>query len=154
MIYIGSDHAGYALKEAVRGYLDAQSIRYTDLGTHSNESVDFSDYAFSVAESVARERSEGHDTLGILLCGSGVGMDIAANKVNGARAALCMNPYMGAQSREHDDANILVLAGRILTETQAIEILTAFLDARFDGQENHARRVKKISDYESSHLKV
>ncbi|MCW1929928.1 MAG: RpiB/LacA/LacB family sugar-phosphate isomerase [Candidatus Kerfeldbacteria bacterium] len=154
MLYLGSDHAGYALKEAVRRYLDEQGIRYTDLGTHSAESVDFCDYAFPVAESVVREREQGHDALGILFCGSGIGMDIAANKVRGARAALAMTPYMGAQSREHDNANILVLAGRILSEEQSIEILTAFLSAEFDGQENHARRMQKISDYESTHFTV
>lgn len=154
MIYLGSDHAGFALKEEVRAYCTAQGIPHEDYGTYSTDSVDFTDYAIRVANTVVSDRSQGGDALGILCCGSGIGMDIAANKVKGARAALALNAYMGAQSREHDDANILVLAGRILKTDEAIDILKAFLGASFDGQENHARRVQKIQDYEDHHLKL
>lgn len=150
MIYLGSDHAGFQLKERVKVLLEERGDAYTDLGTNSEESVDFTDYAFAVAEKVGKRTNP--DDLGILVCGSGVGMDIAANKVKGVRAALATTPYMGSQSREHDDANILVLAGRVMSPEQATEIATAFLSARFDGEERHARRVKKITDYEQTHL--
>lgn len=148
MIYLGSDHAGFALKEGVKQLLDQRGQAYTDLGTTSEEPVDFTDYAFAVAEKIGASQS---GDLGILVCGSGVGMDIAANKVRGVRAALATTPYMGSQSRQHDNANVLVLAGRVLSPEQATEITAAFLDAQFDGEERHARRVQKIADYEATH---
>lgn len=152
MIYIGTDHAGVALKEAVARHLSTQGIAYMDLGTHSTESVDFPEYAFAVASRVVADRQAGKDSVGVLLCGSGIGMSIAANKVSGARAALALTPYMGAQGREHDDANILVLPGRILTETEALPILDAFLTAQFDHAEAHTRRVRAIEHFEETYL--
>lgn len=152
MIYIGSDHAGFQLKQRVLALLKEQNEQYTDLGTTSEDPVDFTDYAFAVAEKVSQGARQSNGDLGILVCGSGVGMDIAANKVKGVRAALASTPYMGSQSREHDDANVLVLAGRVMTPEQAVEITQAFLRARFDGEERHARRIKKITDYEAKHL--
>jgi len=152
MIFIASDHAGFQLKTRVVSFLQERGEQFTDLGTTSEEPVDFTDYAFAVAERVSSGLHKVSGDLGILVCGSGVGMDIAANKVKGIRAALATTPYMGAQSREHDDANVLVLAGRVMTQEQAIEITEAFLNARFDGKERHARRIKKITDYEANHL--
>jgi ribose 5-phosphate isomerase B len=155
MMYIGSDHAGYQLKETIKKLLDERGEQYTDLGTNSEESVDFTDYAFAVAEKVGQSSAAlgaPNPDIGILVCGSGVGMDIAANKVKGVRAALATTPYMGRQSREHDDANVLVLAGRVITPEQATEIAKEFLDARFGGEERHARRVQKIINYEQKHL--
>lgn len=149
MIYLGSDHAGYALKERIKAYLSEHSIEYVDFGTDSaDQPADFPHYGFAVAEAVVGDRDSGVDALGVLCCGSGIGMDIAANKVRGARAALALNAYMGAQSREHDDANIIVLPGRIIDADQAIDIFEHFLHARFDGNANHARRVQAIIDYE------
>ncbi len=153
MIYLGSDHAGFSLKQTVVALLQQRGVEFTDLGTHTEEPADFTDYAFAVAEKVGDSDRARRGDLGILVCGSGVGMDIAANKVKGVRAALATTPYMGRQSREHDDANVLVLAGRVITAEQAMEITKAFLDAQFDGEERHARRVQKIQSYEEEHLK-
>jgi ribose 5-phosphate isomerase B len=140
------------LKERVKALLTERGLAFEDLGTNSEESVDFPPLAFAVAEKVAGERAAGSDALGILACGSGVGMDIAANKVKGARAALALTEYMGRQSREHDDANILVLAGRVIGEELAVKIAGEFLEARFGGEDRHARRVKQIEAYEAEHL--
>ncbi len=148
MIYLGSDHAGYQLKEFIRTLLEELKLEYTDFGTDSEESVDFTDYAIKVAEHVVQNTED----LGILFCGSGAGMVIAANKVKGARAAQAFDEYVGAQCREHDDANILVLAGRVMDDAQAAAVAKAFLQASFDNGENHARRVEKIKEYEEEHL--
>ena len=153
MIFLGSDHAGYALKERVKSLLTNKGIAFEDLGTDSEVATDYPDYAFAVAEKVSQHELSGEsDNLGILVCGSGVGMDIAANKVKGVRAALALTKYMGAQSREHDNANVLVLAGRVIDETTAIEITEAFLGASFTGEERHRRRLQKIADYENKYL--
>lgn len=152
MIYIGSDHAGYPIKEQIKALLNKQKLEYTDKGTHSEESCDYPDIAFAVAEPVgASDRSGGAD-LGILLCGSGIGMSIAANKVNGVRAALATNEYMGAQSREHDGANILVLAARVNTAEEIGKIVEAFLGASLSPEEKYSRRLQKVRDYEDKHI--
>jgi ribose 5-phosphate isomerase B len=152
MIYLGSDHAGFSLKQLVIDLLKKRGIDYADLGSHNEDPADFTDYAFAVGERVAAGGRTKNGDIGILVCGSGVGMDIAANKVKGVRAALATTPYMGQQSREHDDANVLVLAGRVMTPEQATQIAEAFLDAKFDGEERHARRIQKIQAYEEQHL--
>lgn len=152
MIYIGSDHAGFQLKERLKKILDERGLLYTDVGTDSEESCDFPDYAFSVAEKIGASSLSGGADLGILACGSGIGMAIAANKVKGARAALALNEYMGRQSREHDDANILVVAGRIMNEAESIAVTNAFLDASFIQEEKYIRRLNKIKQYEETHL--
>lgn len=148
MLYVGADHAGYALKEEVKKYLTERGEPFEDLGTHSDESVDFPVYAFAVGEKVAAAEREGKEDLGILLCGSGVGMDIAANKVKGVRAALATTEYMGAQSREHDNANVLVLSGRVIDGKTAVAITKAFLDARFLAEEKYIRRMNMVKAYE------
>lgn len=148
MIYLGADHQGYQLKEAIKAFLTERGLAFEDLGTDSEESADFPTYAIAVAERVVDDRANQEDSIGVVICGSGIGVDIAANKVNGARAALATTEYMGKQSREHDDANILALGAQVVTEQEALAILDAFLGATFDGIERHARRVEMISKYE------
>jgi len=143
-IAIGSDHAGFRLKEIVKNFLKTKNIEVEDLGTHTEESVDYPDYAFKVGEAVARKDFD----FGILICGSGIGMSIAANKVKGIRAALCNDLYSAHVSREHNNANILCMGGRVIGEEVAKNCLV-WLNAKFEGG-RHERRVNKITDYENS----
>ena len=145
-IALGADHAGYGLKEALKSWLINRGYQVLDLGTHSTESVDYPDYACLVAESVADHKVE----RGLLVCGTGIGMSIAANKVPGVRAALCADLYTARMSREHNDANVLVLGGRLMGADMAADILQAWLDTAFAGG-RHARRVEKIADVEVRH---
>lgn len=145
-IALGADHAGYELKEALKGWLINHGFHVLDLGTHSTESVDYPDYAALVAESVADQKVE----RGLLVCGTGIGMAMAANKVPGVRAALCGDLYTARMSREHNDANVLVLAGRLMGADMATDILQAWLETNFAGG-RHARRVEKIADIERRH---
>lgn len=144
-IAIGSDHAGFRLKEIVKNFLQTKNIEVEDFGTHTEESVDYPDYAFKVGEAVARKDFD----FGILICGSGIGMSIAANKVKGIRAALCNDLYAAHVSREHNNANILCMGGRVIGEEVAKEIVSVWLNAKFEGG-RHERRVNKITDYENS----
>jgi ribose 5-phosphate isomerase B len=137
-IAIGSDHAGYELKEHVKGSLSG-SHALTDVGTDSTDSVDYPDFA----EKVARLVAEGKVDRGILLCGTGIGMSVAANKVRGVRAALAFDLYTAMQSRRHLDANILVLGGGITGRALALEIVARWLETPFEGG-RHARRIEKI----------
>jgi len=142
-IAIGSDHAGFELKEQIKAFLDVRGTQWQDFGTDSADSTDYPDYGFPVAEAVARGEFE----LGILICGTGIGMSIAANKVRGIRAALCTSPEMAEFSRRHNDANILTLGGRMLSPEEATEIVDTWLKTAFEG-DRHARRVGKIRSYE------
>jgi ribose 5-phosphate isomerase B len=140
---IGSDHAGFALKESVKGFLSSAGFRVFDAGTHREESVDYPDYGVLAAERV----SSGEFEKGILICGSGVGMAIVANKFPGIRAALCLDEETARLSRRHNDSNILVLAGR-KTETDAAErIIKAWMETPFDGG-RHQKRLDKIREIE------
>jgi RpiB/LacA/LacB family sugar-phosphate isomerase len=140
---IGSDHAGFALKESVKGFLSSAGFRVFDAGTHREESVDYPDYGVLAAERV----SSGEFEKGILICGSGVGMAIVANKFPGIRAALCLDEETARLSRRHNDSNILVLAGR-KTETEAAErIIKAWMETPFDGG-RHQKRLDKIREIE------
>ena len=139
-IAIGSDHAGFKAKELVKDYLKEKEIETKDFGTYSEESVDYPDYAYPVAEAVAR----GEVDRGILICGSGVGVTIVANKVKGIRAVLAYDTYTAKQSREHGDANVLTLAGRKMTKDNVAEIVGAWLTTEFSGEERHLRRIRKI----------
>ncbi|MFC1510826.1 ribose 5-phosphate isomerase B [Candidatus Margulisiibacteriota bacterium] len=141
-IAIGSDHAGYKVKELIKGYLKRKKIEFKDFGTHSEESVDYPDYARPVAEAVAK----GNFDRGILVCGSGVGMTITANKVKGVRAVLAHDTYTAKQSRQHGDCNVLCLAGHKLTRAKATKIVDVWLKAKFSGEERHARRIRKIEE--------
>ncbi len=138
-IAIGSDHGGFKLKEEVKKHLKKRSIVFRDLGTFSEESVDYPDIAKKVAKAVASKKYR----FGILVCGTGLGMAMAANKAAGIRAAVCHNVYTAKMSRAHNDANILSLGGRVLKRAAAMKIVDAFLKTPFEGG-RHLRRIKKI----------
>ncbi len=142
-IAIGSDHAGFELKETIKTFLKEKGIKVKDFGTHSEERVDYPDYAIPLAESVAR----GEENFGILICGTGIGMSITANKVKGIRASLCSDVYSAHSAREHNNANVLCLGGRVLGKELAKEIVNTWLNASFLGG-RHKRRIDKIMNYE------
>jgi transaldolase / glucose-6-phosphate isomerase len=144
-IAIGADHAGFALKEAVKAFLTAERREVLDLGTHSTDPVDYSDYA----EAVGRALRENQAERGILLCGSGVGASMAANRIPGIRAGLCHDTYSAHQGVEHDDMNVLVLGGRIVGVELARELIGAFLNARFTDEARHRRRLAKMTALEN-----
>jgi ribose 5-phosphate isomerase B len=145
-IALGADHAGFELKEALKAWLIEQGYQVLDFGTHSPESVDYPDYAAQVAESVAGHKVE----RGVLICGTGIGMAIAANKVPGVRAALCSDLYTARMSREHNDANVLTMGGRLMGPEMAQDILKMWLQTDFAGG-RHQRRVDKMADLERRH---
>jgi len=146
VIAVGADHAGFPLKEELKVWLATRGHRVFDLGTHSTESVDYPDYAAAVAHAVVAGKAE----RGVLVCGSGIGMAMAANKVPGIRAAACGDPRAAELSREHNDANVLALAGRTTSRDHAIAILEVWLAAGFLGG-RHARRVEKLAALERAH---
>lgn len=143
MIYIACDHGGLELKSAVIKMLEQNGEKVTDLGTNSAESVDYPDYGFAVAERVAKDP----DSRGIVICKTGVGMSICANKVKGVRCALCVNVDMGRLCREHNNANVLALGAGNTDIPTALGIVEAFLKTEFSGG-RHAGRVNKILSYE------
>ena len=138
-IGIASDHAGHEMKELLVGYLGAQGYEVLDFGTDSPESVDYPDYAHPLAEAV----ESGQVPLGIALCGTGVGMSITLNKHQGIRAGLAWTPEIGALIRRHNNANIVVLPARFITNDEAVAILDAYFSAEFEGG-RHQRRIDKI----------
>jgi ribose 5-phosphate isomerase B len=142
-VAIASDHAGYREKEAIKQQLEQLGIAYHDFGTHSEDSVDYPDYAALVGESVARREVE----RGILVCGSGIGMAIAANKIVGVRAALVWSEETARLARQHNDANVVAVGARTTPRETINEIIRAFLDTGFDGG-RHAQRVEKIGQLE------
>ena len=142
-ISLGADHAGYQLKEKIKQRLAGQGIEVTDHGTASIDSVDYPDYARAVAQDVAGKRAD----WGILVCGSGIGMAIAANKVPGVRAANVTSEVEAQLSREHNDANVLAVGARILDDATAFKIVDKWLHTGFAGG-RHQRRVDKISELE------
>ena len=144
-VAIGADHAGYALKEDLVRLVAGRGHAVTDLGTHSDDPVDYPDYAAAVARAVVGGKAE----RGIVVCGSGAGAAIAANKVRGARCAQAHDTYTAHQAVEHDDANILALGARVIGPLLAKEIAFSFLQATFTAEERHARRVQKIEELES-----
>ena len=145
-IALGADHAGFQVKEALKAWLIEQGYQVVDYGTHSPESVDYPDYAAEVAEAVADQKVE----RGVLVCGTGIGMAITANKVAGVRAALCSDLYTARASREHNDANVLALGGRLMGPEMALDILRMWLATDFAGG-RHRRRVDEIADLERRH---
>ncbi|RLG44281.1 MAG: ribose 5-phosphate isomerase B [Thermoproteota archaeon] len=142
-IAIGSDHAGFRLKEGLKQRLIELGHEVKDFGTNSEKAVDYPDIAFRVA----REVSEGNFERGILICGTGIGMCIAANKVAGIRAALCWDERTAELSRKHNDSNILCLGGRILSKKEAMRITEVWLITKFEGN-RHLSRVRKIMEFE------
>ena len=143
MIAIGSDHGGYALKQEIMAWLDEHGYAYKDFGTYTEESCDYSDYALPVAHAVVN----GECDRGILCCGTGIGISIAANTVHGVRAALCSDYFSAKYTRKHNDANIICLGGRTIGAGLACELVDVFLGTEFEGG-RHARRIQKVMDIE------
>lgn len=143
-IALGCDHGGYRLMQEVKSHLEALDIPYEDFGTFSEESCDYPIYA----EKASRAVVSGQCSLGILICGTGVGISISANKIKGIRAALCSDCYTAEMSRRHNDSNILAMGARVIGTGLALKIVDTFLAAGFDG-ERHKRRVELIMDLET-----
>jgi len=143
-VAIASDHGGFRLKSEIIAFLHKEHIEYKDFGTYSDESVDYPDYALSVAEAVRL----GDFTRGIICCGTGIGVSIAANKVAGIRAALCHDTFSARASREHNDANVLTMGERVIGVGLALDIVKIWLETEFQGG-RHARRLEKISNIEN-----
>lgn len=141
-IAIGADHAGFGLKEIIKSYLQLKGIELTDVGTYSEERADYADYAHPVAIHVENKQVD----LGILMCGSGNGINMAANKHKGIRSALCWTAEIAELARLHNDANILTLPARFISEEEAKKCVDVFLTTAFEGG-RHSDRVKKISDF-------
>ncbi len=145
MLVIGSDHGGLELKEAVKDSLTSRGIAVEDYGTDNGDSVDYPDFAEKVAGAV----SSGDVALGILVCGTGIGMSIAANKFPGVRAALATDEFMAQMAKQHNNANILVLGGRVLSVDLAIKMVNVWLDTAYEGG-RHQQRLDKISKVEDA----
>jgi RpiB/LacA/LacB family sugar-phosphate isomerase len=139
-ITLASDHAGFELKQVLAAFLCQQGHSVTDAGTHSTAPVDYPDFAEALAHSIL----QGHSERGVLICGSGVGASVAANKIPGIRAGLCHDSYSAHQGVEHDDMNVLVLGARVIGVELAKDLCVNFLNARFTGEERHRRRLSKV----------
>lgn len=143
-IVLACDHGGFELKEIIKGHLTGQGHSVNDIGTYGTESVDYPDYGRKAALIVA----EGEAERGIIICGTGIGISIAANKVKGIRCALCTNEYMAKMTRLHNDANMLSLGARVIGSGIALEIVDTFLSTPFEGG-RHSNRVNKLMDMEN-----
>ena len=148
-IVLGSDHAGFKLKQEIAAYVRDLGHSVSDEGTHTPDPVDYPDSAEAVALAVV----EGRADRGVLICGSGVGASVAANKLPGIRAAACHDTYSAHQGVEHDDMNVLVLGARVIGPSLARELVTVFLAANFSNEERHRRRLEKIRALEARHAK-
>ena len=142
-IVIASDHGGYELKEIIKIHLNEKGYSVIDIGTNSNESVDYPDFGREAGEMIAANK----DYKGIVICGTGIGISMSANKVDGVRCALCTNEYMAKMATQHNDANMIALGNRVLGSGLAIDIVDAWLDTKFEGG-RHQIRVNKIMDIE------
>ena len=140
MIALGCDHGGYELKQEIISYLESKKISYRDYGSFSPEPADYPEYAHRVAHAVVNGDCE----KGILICGTGIGISIAANKVKGIRAAVCTDCFTAEATRLHNDANILALGGRVVGPGLALKIVETFLNTPFSGEERHSRRIAGI----------
>jgi len=145
-IAIGSDHGGYELKKALTEHLTDEGYTVHDFGCDDQTSCDYPDYAHAVAKSV----SNGEFDRGIVVCTTGVGVSMVANKVKNIRCGLCLNPTMARLTREHNDANVLALAGGLTGKFLGLQIADVFLSTQFSNGENHVRRIKKMTEYEAS----
>ena len=143
MIAIGADHGGFQIKEAVKKYLEEKNIPFKDFGSYDGQAVDYPEIAIQVAHAVTNGEAE----KGILCCGTGIGISIAANKVKGVRAAVISDEFCAEMSRRHNDANILCMGGRIINDEKAVKFADIFLNTPFDGG-RHARRVGMITKIE------
>lgn len=139
-IYIGSDHAGFELKNDIKTYLDVAGFAVEDIGIFSPKRADYSDIAKIMAKKIVKSLN----AFGILICGTGIGMSMAANRFKGARAAECTSEIMAEYSRRHNDANILCLGSRILNQVLTKQIVKRFLETEFDAEDRHKRRIKKM----------
>lgn len=148
MIFIASDHAGFKLKEKIKEYLKSQRLPFIDLGTFSEQPVDYPEYGFKVAKKVVTGRKH----RGIIICGTGNGICIAANRVKGARAAVVYDKYTAEMSRKHNDSNIICLRGRGFSEKKSLELLKIWLNTEFDNESRHIRRIKKIEKLASKKI--
>ncbi len=144
-IAIGSDHGGFELKEYLKKYLDKKGIKYKDLGTFSTKSCDYPDFGSKVGAAVGY----GDFEKGLLICTTGIGMSIVANKIKGIRASLCHDVFSARYAREHNDANILTLGGRVIDSGLAKEIVKVWLNTDFSGEERHLKRLNKIKQEEN-----
>ena len=144
---IGCDHGGFSLKEAVRGYCEERGIPYEDFGAYSTDSVDYAPIAAKAARFVA----SGQADFGVLVCSTGIGISIAANKVPGIRAALCTNTYCAEMTRRHNNANVLCMGGKVVDEETALKMLETFLQTEFEGG-RHQRRIDQIAQIEEGKL--
>ena len=144
-VALGADHGGFELKEKIRQHLVDRGLAVEDLGTNSGQAVDYPDYALAVSEKVTAGRAD----RGILVCGAGIGMSIAANKVPGIRAANVHSEAEAQLSREHNNANVLALGGRILDDATALKIVDRWLNTEFSGDSRHVRRIEKIGEIEA-----
>ena len=142
MIAIGSDHGGFELKKEVMAHLDARGLEYKDFGTYSDASCDYPVYGKAVANAVASGECE----RGIIICGTGIGISITANKVHGIRAALCGDCFSAEATRQHNNANVLALGARVVGPGLALKIVDTFLDTPFSNSERHIRRIEMIED--------
>lgn len=142
MIAIGCDHGGFELKQEIMKHLEEKQIAFQDYGTYEAASVDYPVYARKVAQAVV----DGECEKGILICGTGIGISIAANKVKGIRCALCTDCFMAEATRQHNDANVLALGGRVVGAGLALKIVDTFLETPFSGDERHMRRIRAIED--------
>ena len=142
MIALASDHGGYALKQEIMTYLDQKGLEYRDYGCYDEKSCDYPDYGIPAAKAVASGECE----CGILVCGTGIGMSMAANKVPGVRAALCGDCFSAEMTREHNDANVLALGARVVGAGLALKITEIFLETPFSNEERHLRRIRKLEE--------
>ena len=142
MIAIGSDHGGFELKKEIMAHLDARGLEYKDFGTYSDASCDYPVYGKAVANAGA----SGECARGIIICGTGIGISITANKVHGIRAALCGDCFSAEATRQHNDANVLALGARVIGPGLALKIVDTFLDTPFSNSERHIRRIEMIED--------
>jgi ribose 5-phosphate isomerase B len=144
---IGCDHGGFELKEAVRGYLEKNNIPYEDFGAYNTDSIDYAPIAAKAAKAVA----SGEADYGILVCSTGIGISIAANKVKGIRAALCTNEFCAEMTRRHNNANILCMGGKVIDKETALKLVDIFLHTEFEGG-RHQRRIDQIAQIENGQL--
>lgn len=142
MIGIGSDHGGFDLKQEIIKHLEERGLEFKDYGCYDNKSCDYPEFGKKVAHAVA----DGECEKGIIICGTGIGISITANKVKGIRAALCTNCFEAEATRQHNDANVLALGGRVVGAGLAIKIVDTFLDTPFSNEERHIRRINQIED--------
>lgn len=146
-VAIGCDHGGFVLKKPLLEYLEQRGIQYEDFGCFSEDSVDYAPIAAKVAHAIA----EGKADYGVLMCGTGIGMSMAANKVKGIRAGLCTNEFCAEMTRRHNDANVLCMGGRVIGPEMAVKLLDIFLNTGFDG-DRHIRRIGHITQIENGEL--